>query len=209
VLLKNGVVTSASGFTININNLGAKPCYNNMTTGNHTTPTAPTRDTTIFNINYTMLFIYSTTLVEGGAWICYRGYDANTNTIGYQIRSNSASRKVTDRARYYKIYFSSADGTQWVPSSSDWTNNTTTARAVNQRPIDPFGPIVYTSASTNYTAGSVLAAASAWQQYAIALGYAFNVSGGALTLTANSPVYVKCTPQTNGSAIIDSTTPIV
>lgn len=67
IVLKNGVVTSASGFTINVNGLGAKPCYNNMATGNDETPTAPTRDTTIFNINYTMMFIYNSTLVDGGA----------------------------------------------------------------------------------------------------------------------------------------------
>ena len=75
VMLKNGVVTSAANFTININSLGAKPCYNNMATGNDITPTAPTRDTTIFNINYTMLFVYSEDIVSGGGWICYRGYD--------------------------------------------------------------------------------------------------------------------------------------
>lgn len=204
VLLKNGVVTSASGFTININGLGAHPTFNNMT--------AATADTTIFNINYTMLFIYDSTRVVGnytGAWCCYRGYDANTNTIGYQLRGNSASLTCSDRARYYKIYFTSADNTQWVPASSNWTNSTTSEKVVNQRAINPFGPIVYTSASTNYTAGTVLAASSAWQQYALALGYSFNRTGEALTLTTNAPVYVKCAPQTNGSAIIDSTTPIV
>ncbi len=82
-MIKNGVVTSESDFTLNINGLGAKPSYSNMATGNDITPTDPTRDTTIFNINYAMLFIYSSTIVEGGGWICYRGYDANTNTIGY------------------------------------------------------------------------------------------------------------------------------
>ena len=41
------------------------------------------------------------------------------------------------------------------------------------------------------------------------IGHSFNVSGGALTLTTNKPVYVKCAPQSNGSAIMDSTTPIV
>lgn len=75
VMLKNGVVTSAANFTININNLGAKPCYNNMATGNDITPTDPVRDTTIFNQNYTMLLVYSTEIVSGGGWICYRGYD--------------------------------------------------------------------------------------------------------------------------------------
>lgn len=204
VLLKNGVVTSASGFTININGLGAHPTFNNMT--------AATADTTIFNINYTMLFIYDSTRVVGnytGAWCCYRGYDANTNTIGYQLRGNSASLTCSDRARYYKIYFTSADNTQWVPASSNWTNSTTSEKVVNQRAINPFGPIVYTSASTNYTAGTVLAASSAWQQYALSLGYSFNRTGEALTLTTNAPVYVKCAPQSDGSAIIDSANPIV
>ena len=51
--------------------------------------------------------------------------------------------------------------------------------------------------------------ASLWQQYAIALGYSFNRTGAALTLTSWKPVYLKCAPQTDGSAIIDSTTPYV
>ena len=68
---------------------------------------------------------------------------------------------------------------------------------------------MYTSATTNYTAGTVLAATSLWQQYAVTLGHSFNTTGAALTLTTNTPVYVKCTPQNDGSVIIDATTPIV
>lgn len=200
-MVKNGVVTSASGFTLNVNGLGAKPCYTNLA--------AATRDTTIFNVAYTMLFVYDSTRVSGGCWICYRGYDANTNTIGYQLRTNSIVMTVTDTARYYKLYFTSADGNHWVPASINSTNNATTARAVNQRPIDPFGRIVYTSANTSYAAGANLAATTIWDQYAIALGYSFNVNGGDLTLTTKTPVYVKCAPQSNGSAIMDATTPIV
>jgi len=82
-MIENGVVTSASGFTLNVNGLGAKPCYTNLA--------AATRDTTLFNVAYTMLFVYDEERVEGGCWVCYRGYDANTNTIGYQVRSNSMS----------------------------------------------------------------------------------------------------------------------
>ena len=199
--LKNGVVTSASGFTININGLGAKPSYSNMA--------AATADTTLFNVNYTFLFVYDSTRVSGGCWVCYRGYNSDNNTVGYQIRYNSANRLVTDTARYYKIYFSSADNLKWVPASVNSTNNATAARTVNQRPINPFGEIVYTSASTNYTAGSALAAATAWVQYNLALGYSFNRTGAALTLTTRSPVYVKCAPQADGSAIIDANTPYV
>lgn len=202
-MVKNGVVTSAKNFTININGLGAKPCYTNLA--------AATRDTTIFNINYTMMFVYDETRVSGGCWICYRGYDSdsNTNTIGYQLRCNSSVMATTDTSRYYKLFFTSADGTQWVPASVNSANNANTVRPVNQRPIDPFGRIMYTSANTNYTAGTNIAVATLWSQYPLSLGYSFNTNGGDLALTISAPVYVKCAPQTNGSAIIDSTTPYV
>ncbi len=68
--LMNGKVTSASGFTININNLGAKPAYSSLA--------AASRSTTLFNVNYTMLFIYNENRVEGGCWDIVYGYDSNT-----------------------------------------------------------------------------------------------------------------------------------
>ena len=71
VMLHNGVVTSAKGFTINVNGLGAKKCYSNMTNA--------TQETTIFNANYTLMFVYSTALDGGnGGWWVYRGIDTNT-----------------------------------------------------------------------------------------------------------------------------------
>lgn len=211
VMLYNGKVTSASGYTLNINNLGAYGTYSNMALGNPVTPTDPTRDTTIFNINYAMIFTFYTNIGGDGVngWICYRGYDANTNTLGYQLRTNSTVMTVTDTARYYKLYFTSANGQQWVPASVNSTNNATAARAVNQRPIDPFGRIVYMSASTSFTAGSNLTATSIWDQYVLTLGYSFNRTGEALTLTTKHPVYVKCAPQADGSAIMDADTPFV
>lgn len=201
VMLKNGVVTSAANFTININGLGAKKCYTNLA--------AATLESTKFNINYTMLFVYDSTRVSGGAWVIYNGYDSNTNTIGYQLRTNSTTKKTLDACRYYKIFFTSANGQSWVPSSSNTVNDATKQKVVNQRPIDPFGPIVYTSANTNYAANANIAATTIWQQYNITLGHAFNWTNAALTLTSGAPVFVKCAPQSDGSAIIDSTTPIV
>ena len=72
MLLKNGVVTSASGFTLDINGLGAKPVYTNLA--------AATAETTKFNSGYTMLFIYDESRVTGGCWICYNGYDSNSGS---------------------------------------------------------------------------------------------------------------------------------
>lgn len=87
VLLKNGVVTSASGFTININNLGAKPVYNNMA--------AAGRETTIFNVNYTLLLVYDEDRVDGGCWICYRGYYSDSNYVptGYCTTAAATAAK--------------------------------------------------------------------------------------------------------------------
>lgn len=75
--LRNGVITSASGFTLNINNLGAKPCYSSLA--------AATRSTTIFNVNYTMLFVYNSTRVEGGCWDIVYGVDSNTTYTPYSL----------------------------------------------------------------------------------------------------------------------------
>ena len=200
-LLKNGVVTSAAGFTINVNGLGAKPSYSNMS--------AATADTTLFNINYTMLFIYDSTRISGGCWICYRGYDANTNTIGYQIRHNSSTLPTTAKFYRYRILFTSADGTHYVPSNTSSSTGATTSRAVNQTPIDPFGEILYYGTTTAINAEASPAAAQLWQQNVCVLGYSFNRTNAALTLTYPAPVYLKCAPQTNGSAIIDADTPYV
>ena len=59
------------------------------------------------------------------------------------------------------------------------------------------------------SAESDVPAAYCWDQYVFALGYSFNRTGAALTLTTKKPVYIKCAPQADGSAIIDSTTPFV
>lgn len=87
--LMNGVVTSASGWTLNVNGLGAKPVYQTLA--------AATVTTTIFNINYTMLFVYNSTRVEGGCWDIFYGYNSNTTYSnaslgqGYATCSTAAS----------------------------------------------------------------------------------------------------------------------
>lgn len=201
VYLKNGVVTSTTNWTLNINGLGAKPVYQ--------TQAAASRTTSAYNINYTALFIYNSSRVDGGCWDYFYGYNSDTNTIGYQLRTNNTVMKTYDKFRYYKILFTSADNTHWVPASTATDNSATSSKAVNQRPINPFGPIVYYSANTNTAAEADVSAAYIWEQYNFTFGYSFNRTGAALTLTAKRPIYIKCAPQSNGSAIIDSTTPYV
>ena len=199
--LKNGVVNSAANFTININNLGAKPVYSNMA--------AASRDTTLWNANYTMLFVYDSTRVEDGCWILYRGWNSDTNTIGYQIRTNSQSLPMSSVVYRYRLLFTSADGTHYVPANNSTSTNATSSRTVCQDKINPFGSIFYYSATASVAANTRPAATTLWEQFAIVLGYSFNNTGAALTLTSWKPVYIKAAPQSDGSAIIDSTTPYV
>lgn len=201
VVLKNGVVTSAANFTVNVNGLGALGVYSNMA--------AATRETTIFNANYTLMLIYDSTRVAGGCWVNYRGYYSDANSIAYQVRGNGGTLPAKDKFVRYRLLFTSADGAHWVPANTSTSTNATSSRAVNQSAIDPFGRIVYYSSTTAIAAGSAPGAAYLWSQYQVSLGYSFNLTGAALTLTYPAPVYIKCAPQTNGSAIIDSTTPYV
>lgn len=195
VMLHNGVVTSAAGFTVNINDLGAKKCYNNMTNA--------TQDTTIFNVAYTMMFVYAEDLDEGnGGWWIYRGYDGNTNTIGYQVRTNSGNKVASDTGYRYRLWFTSADGSKWVPANTSTSTNATSNRSLNTRAIDPFGPIVYRSTNGTCNADAGLGATGIWQQYTLSIGYSYMASGFSLTFPA--PVYLKCTPNADGSATMNS-----
>ena len=175
--------------------------------------TLATRDTTIFNINYTMLLIYNSTIevAEGvtGAWCVYRGYNSDNNTIGYILRTNSTRLKMKSVTYRYRLLFTSADGNYWVPANNSTSTNATASKTVCQDKIDPFGRIVYYGTTSSVAANSMPAAAQMFDQQLVTLGYSFNRTGAALVLTTWSPVYVKAAPQTDGSVIIDSTTPYV
>ena len=139
----------------------------------------------------------------------YYGYDSNTNTIGHNIRTDQMSLPTTSACYRYRLLFTSADGTHFVPANASSSTNATAARTTTQTPIDPFGSIRYYGYTKAVSSGARPDADYLWEQYAITLGYSFNRTGAALTLTAWKPVYIKCTPQANGSAIIDADTPYV
>ena len=199
VMLKNGVVSSSTGFKININGLGAKPVYTNLA--------AATAETSKFSISYTMLFVYDSTRITGGCWVCYNGYDSNT--IAYQVRTNSFSKPMSSVVYRHRLLFSSPDDTKFVPANNSTSTNATASRTVNQEPINPFGRIVYYGTTAPVAAGNKPNASYLWDRYTLTLGYSFNGTGAALVLPFPKPIYIKCTPQADGSAIIDATTPYV
>ncbi len=200
--LKNGVVTSYTGCTLNINSLGAKPMYY--------TTAAASRVTTHFNIAYTWLFVYNSSRVSGGCWDCYWGYDSNTNSIAYQIRhnNNGGSLPLSTQMAAYRLVFTSADGTKYIPANSSSSTSGTTVKTPTTEEINPFGEILYYFTTTLRPADSTIDVGWIWNQYQdVRLGNSFNNTGSALTLTAHTPVYLKCTPQSDGGAIIDANEP--
>lgn len=192
VMLRNGVVSSATGFTLNVNGLGAKPVYNNLVDA--------TRDTTIFNINYTMLFVYDSTRVDGGCWICYRGYDSNT--IGYQLRTNSTKYIATDKGYKYRLWLQTSEDGKFMPvntsTSTDAIANRSTS--MNNREFIIGGDIRYNGTDGTTNQNAEMNAYTMWQQFVFSLGYSFNNTGSALALSIGKPVYMVATPTSNGKA---------
>lgn len=207
VYLMNGVVTSAAAtttpkcFTLNINNLGAKPVYY--------TTAAASYATTQFGVNYTMLFVYNTTRVSSGCWDIFYGYDSNTNTLGYQLRTNSSTLPAKFKTYRYRLLFTSADHAHFVAANASTSTDADAAKTPTTEKIDPFGTIVYYGYTTAINANANFGATYLWTQYTLNIGYSFNNTGAAASLTFPAPVYVKAAPKSDGSAIIDATTPYV
>lgn len=200
VLYNGGPASSASGFTVNINGLGAKPVYSSATGA---------AETTIFTNGYTMLLVYDSSINNTGGWVCYEGQDTDTGSIADRVKTNNSTLIASDTFYRYRILFTSPDGRKWVPANTSTSINSRAVRDVNQRPIDPFGDIVFYNATPYINIGAAVDASRLWQQYPIILGYSFNRTGTDALLTYRAPVYVVATPQADGSAIIDATTPFV
>lgn len=195
MFLMNGVVTSAAGFTLDINSLGAKPCYSSMA--------AATRATTVFNKNYTMLFIYDSTRVSGGCWDIYYGY---ANSMAYELREYQANKKMASKLYRYQFCFTKRDGT--LMPSNNTSNSTSTSKTLSTDAFDPTRAIYYYTYTTTINVGASPSASYLYTQYGTAnMRYAFNVS--TTSLTVNEPVYIRCTPQTDGQLKFDGNNCIV
>lgn len=191
--LKNGVVTSAGGFTINVNNLGAKRVYSNMS--------AASAEGTLFNVNYTFMFVYDSSRVAGGCWVLNRGYFSDANSVGYQIRTNSSTLPALQTGYRYRLWLTSADGQHYVPINTATGTSTTSTKALNTTtPIDPFGTIVYNATNGTVNADANLPTGTQWTQFTLDLRYA---KYPLTTLTFPDPVYLQCTPQSTGGALIN------
>jgi len=116
-----------------------------------------------------------------------------------QIRLAQATHKASDTGYKYRIWLTSADGTMWVPINTSSSTRSSTEKTLNTRPIDPFGPIIYFDNNGSTTSGNDLTVDKIWMKIGgFMIGYSY-----AISLTQRSPIYLKCTPQANGSAVMN------
>jgi len=189
--LKNGKVTSTTGFTIDVNGLGAKPCYTNLANA--------TRDTTVFNSGYTFLFVYNTTRNADGCWDIYRGYDSNSDVIGKNIVSQSSQKTKTKLYRYQILL--TYDEEYLLPVNEE-NNKTATTKTLTTESFNPFGQVYWYNSTTSAATSANIAASTLYTQYSgLSLTYAFNTASG---LTAKKDVYIVCTPQADGKVKLAS-----
>lgn len=187
-ILKNGVVTSKANCTLNINGLGALPIYYNMA--------AASRVTTHYNINYTWLFVYDNVIVTTGCWLAYWGYYSDSNSVGYNLRYGQQVGAMKSALYRYQFVFTNRAG-ELIPANS-YSNNVTVTKALTTEAWDPRLGIYYYSTSGTVAAGSMPSASYMYYQHNGAnMRYGFNCSTTALT--AYEPVYIKCSPQADGT----------
>ncbi len=134
VWLTNGVIASASGVTLNVNGLGAKPIYNSLTGA---------LVTTTFTAASAYLFVYNSARVTGGCWDMVYGYDTNTTytpvKLGFGYTTCSTAEATAAKTAALSSYTLTANGivsvkfTNAVGAGATLNINSKGAKAIHYR----------------------------------------------------------------------------
>ena len=171
-----------SGATLNVNNLGAKGIYYRYATA---------ITTKIVANNYVDL-IYSASIDK---WVLLFSYDANSDTLGYKVRTNNGVyyNGASTSCYGYQIVVETNDGLEAFTSAN---TSTVTSKAQLSPNYIPNGTIRYYSGPAEVKTKVNFSATALWQQYqGINLKYSFNIG----TITTNSPCYIKMSRNTDGT----------
>ena len=184
--VKNTVGASASGCTLNLNGLGAKPIWLSE---------ANAACTTEWKNNSTYLFVYDAT---NERWVIQTGRDTDVtgnNIIARYSKVVSGGNNV----KKYSLFAMLPDGTY----SSFTTNSGTSAKTFDSTNRFDIRKIFVYGGSSDRSTGDKLSA-SGWklQGYDIDMRYSFNgvtTKDNTSSLTAEQPVYLVFDPTTESS----------
>ena len=192
--IKIRLKTSYNGTTntLNLNGLGAKTVY--FRYGNKLT--SHYSKESILALTYTTNAISSGTDKTG--WIIENIYDS-TNT--YQLRKYYTRYKAKSALYRYMICFINKDD-ELIPANNV-SNSTATTKTLTTESFMLSKGIYYYNSTTTVAAASYTGNSTLYQQLGLLdLRYSFNTG---TTLTANKPVYLVVTAQTDGQVKLAST----
>ena len=178
--------------TLNVNGLGAKTIY--FRYGNKLT--SHYAKESVLALTYTENAISSGN--DRSGWIIENIYDS-TNT--FQLRKYYSRYKTKSALYRYMICFVNKDD-ELIPANNV-SNSTATTKTLTTESFMPSKGIYYYNSTTTIAAASYTGNATLYQQLGLLdLRYSFNTG---TTLTANKPVYLVVTPQTDGQVKLAST----
>ena len=192
--IKIRLKTSYNGTTntLNLNGLGAKTVY--FRYGN--------KLTSHYSKESVLALTYTTNAISSGndrtGWIIENIYDS-TNT--YQLRKYYTRYKTKSALYRYMICFINKDD-ELIPTNNV-SNSTATTKTLTTESFMLSKGIYYYNSTTTVAAEGYTGNATLYQQLGlIDLRYSFNTG---TTLTANKPVYLVVTVQTDGQVKLTST----
>lgn len=119
-----------------------------------------------------------------------------TNTVSYNYRDYRATKKAASAIYRYMFVFTGTDG-KLIPSCNT-SNSTSTSKNLTTAAFNPFMPIYYYATTGTVAADASPNASYLYKKYTSCnMRYGFNCSTTGLTNKA--PVYLKCSPQTDGT----------
>ena len=192
--IKIRLKTSYNGTTntLNLNGLGAKTIY--FRYGNKLT--SHYGKESVLALTYTANATSSGTDKTG--WIIENIYDS-TNT--YQLRKYYTRYKAKSALYRYMICFINKND-ELIPANNV-SNSTATTKTLTTESFMLSKGIYYYNSTTTVAAAGYTGNATLYQQLGLVdLRYSFNTG---TTLTANKPVYLVITPQTDGQVKLAST----
>ena len=145
--------------------------------------------TTTFAAGCDILMIWNGTNWKVNAYV-----DTNSNTIGYQLRTNSAlwANKTGYASNRYTLLFEVEGGL----SGAATTIGTGTTKVTVPFKYIPGGVIKYYSTSGSIANNANFGATGLWDVYTVDLRYTFNIGS---TLTSGKPVYMRCSVNSDGT----------
>ena len=171
--------------------------------------TATSEVTTHYGAGSTILLTYwsagsisvAGTETTTGRWT-RADYSYNSDTLAYLVRFNNGYYKAKSVLYRYMILLQKNES-ELIPLNNVSNGYNKTNKTLTTEEFNPFGLILYYNSTSSVSAGANIRNDYLFHQRILDLRYSFNIT--TTTFETNEDIYLVAIPQTNGSAILNST----